>query len=61
MKESEVYVLYVCSGADIIKFRENIKLKIKSKKDRLSSYICGKSRGQYDSLRFKFRKENSKG
>ena len=61
MSASAIYVLYICNGIDIVKFRDNIKLKIKYKQDRLNSYICTESRGYYSSLQFKFREENSKG
>ena len=61
MQNTEVYVLYICNGIDIVRFRDNIKLKIKSKRERLDSYVCTKSKGYYKTLEFKFRKSNSKG
>lgn len=61
MKPVEAYVLYICNGVDIIKFRENINLKIKEKNDRLQTYILQKGYKYYDSLQFKFREENNKG
>jgi len=61
MKESNVYVLYICNGTDIIKFRDNIKLKIKAKKERLDSYILQKGRNYYENLKFEYREENKKG
>lgn len=39
IKEGYCYVLYINNSADIVKFRDNIKLLSKRKQDRLDSYI----------------------
>lgn len=39
IKEGYCYVLYISNSADIVKFRDNIKLLSKRKQDRLDSYI----------------------
>ena len=61
VKLNKVYVLYICNGRDIINFRENIHLKIVSKRERLDSYVLQNSKGYYSTLKFKYRKENGKG
>lgn len=61
MKPTESYVLYICNGSDIIRFRENIHLKIKYKRERLESYILQKERGRYNKLDFEYREKNGKG
>lgn len=61
IKSNKVYVLYICNGRDIINFRENIHLKIVSKRERLDSYILQNGKGYYSTLKFKYRKENGKG
>ena len=60
MPKCHCYVLYISNSKDIITFRDNIKLLIKSKQDRLDSYIQGSSKGIADSLIFKLR-DNGKG
>lgn len=61
MKSNTVYVLYICNGIDIMRFRDNIHLKIKYKKDRLDSYIFIKGRNYFEKLGFVYREENKKG
>lgn len=61
VKSNKAYVLYICNGRDIINFRENIHLKIASKRERLDSYVIQKGKGYYPTLKFKYRKENGKG
>lgn len=61
VKLNKVYVLYICNGRDIINFRENIHLKIVSKRERLDSYVLQNGKGYYSTLKFKYRKENGKG
>lgn len=60
MPKCHCYVLYISNSKDIITFRNNIKLLIKSKQDRLDSYIQSNSKGIADSLIFKLR-DNGKG
>lgn len=61
VKPNKIYVLYICNGRDIINFRENIHLKIVSKRERLDSYVLQNGKGYYSTLKFKYRKENGKG
>lgn len=58
MPESECYVLYISNSLDVCIFRDNIKFLIKSKQERLDSYIPQKSRGQLSFSRFKMRNNN---
>lgn len=57
---SSCYVLYISNSADIITFRENIKLLVKSKQDRLDSYNKHCYKGFYDNLIFEV-SDNGKG
>ena len=58
MPESECYVLYISNSLDICIFRDNIKFLIKSKQERLDSYIPQKPKGQLLLSKFKIRNNN---
>lgn len=58
MPETECHVLYISNSLDVCIFRDNIKLLIKSKQERLDSYVPQKPRGQLSSSRFKMRSNN---
>lgn len=62
MGDSKLYVLYICNGYDIVRFRENIHLKIKYKKERIDSYKLSKHQINYfENLDFVYREDNHKG
>ena len=58
--ETTCYVLYISNANDIITFKDNIKLLIKEKQDRLDSYTPSESTRIVDSLKFEMR-DNGKG
>jgi len=61
IKPTVSYVLYICNGSDVIRFRENIHLKINYKRERLESYVLQKERNRYNKLDFEYREKNGKG
>lgn len=60
MPETHCYVLYISNSGDIVTFRDNIKLLIKAKQERLDSYIPSTPKGIANNLVFQLR-DNGKG
>lgn len=60
MSECDAYVLYISNSKDIHIFKENIKLLIKNKQERLDSYTYRFKKGIADNLKFQLR-DNGKG
>lgn len=60
MTESSCWVLYISHSLDVHTFKNNIKLLIKDKQERLDSYSFISTKGVYDNLKFELR-DNGKG
>lgn len=60
MPATVCYVLYISNAKDVCTFRDNIKLLVKTKQERLDSYIPTKGKGIGNNIKFVLR-DNGKG